>query len=518
MWNIGRPSRFIRHIPIRWRLTFVSLGVLALLLIVLSVVISLLAEQALLTNEVNVLHNEARLAVIGIKDRAFGLDWLSSPSPGTPPPRFMLTATDLAHRLASPSTNAAILSTSGYTLVPASTIPFVPQEVTLPAARVQQALANNENGMAYVLANDAQGNEQLIILIPLVSNFHMVGILQMSTPTAPINAFLITLRLLLFFGVAGVLFLATAIMFPLVGMALRPLVEIERASRRIARGSLSERIDPPLTDDEIGQLAISFNHMVAQLEAAFRRQKQFVADASHELRTPLTALSGSLEMLLMGADRGDTEAVRRLSHGMYAEVRRMHRLVEDLLVLTRLDEGKIALREVNVQIDAVVQSVYSQAQYLSHGQELHCTVDPELPSIRADKDRLQQVLLNIVDNALKFTPSTGRVELLASRKDQGTVMVAVRDSGQGIAPEALPHVFDRFYRADSSRSRQSRQSGGSGLGLAIAKELIEAQGGTISINSVPGEGTTVTLCFPAAHFQEQSRHAGENKEAPEGKR
>jgi len=506
MRNKRRFNKLTRYIPIRWRLTLVSLGVLILLLSVLSVVISLVAEQALLENEVSVLHNEAHLAINGIKNRFFDLDQLTYSSPGPPPPYFTATAATLAHRLYSPGTNAAILSTNGSVLIAGSQSPFIPQEVTLSPGRVQQALAKDGNGMNYVLANNAQGSRQLVVLIPLVSGFHTVGILQISTPTAPIDNFLITLRSLLFFGVLGALFLAAAVTFPLVGVALRPLVDIERASQRIAKGALSMRIDPPLTNDEIGRLAISFNRMVAQLEAAFRRQKQFVADVSHELRTPLTALSGSLEMLLIGADQGDTEASRRLAHGMYAEVRRMHQLVEDLLVLTRLDEGKIILRADSIQLDTVLQTVYDQAQLLARGQEIRCLVEPDLPPVRADRDRLQQVLLNIVDNALKFTAPTGLIELIASRSEQDAVIIQVRDNGQGMPEEAIPHVFERFYRADPSRSRQPQQSGGSGLGLAIAKELIEAQKGTIAINSVQGEGTTVTIRFNAANPPEQPKH------------
>lgn len=500
-----RFSRLTRHIPIRWRLTLISLSVLMLLLSMLSVAISLFADQNLLMNEVTVLHNEARLAANGISNRSFGLAQFSYPPPGSPPPYFKTTATILAYRLTTPSTNAAILSADGSPLIPGGLFPFIAPAVTLPANQIQQTLALNGNDSNYVLANDAHGNRQLIVLIPLVSNHHTVGILQISTPTAPIDNFLSSLRFLLFLGVAATLILATAITFALVGVALRPLVDIERTSRRIAKGALSMRIDPPLTNDEIGRLAISFNSMVAQLETAFRRQKQFVADASHELRTPLTALSGSLEMLLIGADQGDVAASRRLTHGMYAEVQRMHRLVEELLVLTRLDEGKIVLREDCIQIDSVIQTVCDQAQHLARGQELLCHVDAGLPPVRADKDRLQQVLLNIVDNALKFTPPDGRVELLASRDEQNALVIEVRDTGQGIPPEAVPHVFERFYRADPSRSRQPQRSGGSGLGLAIAKELIEAQGGVITLNSVQGEGTTVTIRFPAATLPEQPK-------------
>lgn len=510
-----RLYRFINRIPIRWRLVLLSLGLLALLLSASSILISIIAEHSLLANQVDVLHNESLLAMRGIKGRPFepsNVHFPSSPPPGTPLSDFESTAAELAHHLTSPTTNASILNINGSVLVPGSTLSFFPPVVLSPNT-VQQMLARNDLDTSYLLVKDSQGKRQMVVLIPLesVSDFHTLGILQISTPTAPIDNFLATLRLLLFLGVIGTLGLATALTFPLVSVALHPLVEIERTSRQIAQGALSMRIDPPPTDDEIGRLALSFNRMVAQLEAAIQRQKRFVSDVSHELRTPLTALSGSLEMLLIGADGGDIEASRRLAHGMYAEVQRMHRLVEDLLALTQLDTGRITLREDIVHVDSVIHKVYEQAQHLSRGQDLRCDVAPDLPPVRADEDRLQQVLLNIVDNALKFTHPGGRVEILASSEGQEAVLIQVCDTGQGIPPDALPHVFDRFYRADSSRSRSPQHVGGNGLGLAIAKELIEAQGGSITIESKPGEGTTVALRFQAARLLEQSKRLVKKK-------
>ena len=354
-------------------------------------------------------------------------------------------------------------------------------------------MANDSQGSNYLLARDAQKQRQLVVLMPLVSQHHTIAILQLSTPTQTVDGFIMTLRFILLFGVIGALSLAIALTFLLVGAALRPLVDMERTSRRIAQGALSLRLDTPVTDDEIGHLALSFNQMVAQLEAAFKNQKQFVADVSHELRTPLTALSGSLEMLLIGADRGDIEASRRLGRNMYAEVQRMHRLVEDLLALTRLDEGKMVLREDTINVRTIIDKVYDQAQQLAHGQEIRKEIAQDTPLVHADSDRLQQVLLNVVDNALKFTSTDGRVELMAYKEGQTAAIIEVRDTGKGIPPEALPHVFDRFYRADPARSRLPQSVGGNGLGLAIAKELIEAQGGSISISSTPGKGTTVTI-------------------------
>jgi two-component system OmpR family sensor kinase len=213
----------------------------------------------------------------------------------------------------------------------------------------------------------------------------------------------------------------------------------------------------------------------------------------------MTALSGSMEMLMIGADRGDIEASRRLARNMYAEVQRMHRLIEDLLALSRLDEQKIAFRKDALDIRPIVEKIYDQAQQLAHDQEISYTIEPGTPFVLADGDRLQQVLLNVVDNAVKFTPPQGKIKISVYRAKPASIRIEIRDTGKGIPPEALPHVFDRFYRVDPSRSRLPKGIGGSGLGLAIAKELIEAQGGSILLKSTLERGTIVTIQLPAAH-------------------
>lgn len=507
MRRIKRLHELANRIPIRWRLTLISLGVLTLLLGALGIVILLTAEKALLSNEATALRNEARLAVSGIRGHPFGITEPPGPSPGPLPPDFEPGAGVLVQKLASASANATILSPEGSVIVTGSDLSLIPPPVTLSPSLIQKTLANDSQGSTYLLVHDVQKKRQLVVLMPLVSQHHTIAILQLSTPTETIDEFITTLRFILLFGVIGALSLAITLTFPLVGAALRPLVDMERTSRRIAQGALSMRLDTPLTDDEIGHLALSFNQMVAQLEAAFKHQKQFVADVSHELRTPLAALSGSLEMLLIGADRGDIGTSRRLARGMYTEVQRMHRLVEDLLALTRLDEGKMVLREDTINVRTVIDKVYDQAQQLAHGQEICKEIAPDTPLVRVDSDRLQQVLLNIVDNALKFTPADGRVGLSAYREGQATVIIEIQDTGKGIAPQALPHVFDRFYRADPARSRLPQSVSGNGLGLAIAKELIEAQGGAISIRSAPGQGTTVTIRLRALPAIPDSQNA-----------
>src|SRR2546426_7854663 len=492
MWSMKRLQRWTNRIPIRWRLTLVSLGVLTLLLSALGLIILFTAEQALLNNEATALRSEARLAVGGLRNHPFGIIEPPGPPSGPLPADFATPAGILVQKLANANATATVLTPGGSVIVTSSDLSLIPP-VTLSPSLIQQTLANDSQGSNYLLARDAQKQRQLVVLMPLVSQHHTIAILQLSTPTQTVDEFIMTLRFILLLGVIGALSLAIALTFLLVGAALRPLVDMERTSQRIAQGALSMRLDTPVTDDEIGRLAFSFNQMVAQLEAAFKNQKQFVADVSHELRTPLAALSGSLEMLLIGADQGDIEASRKLARNMYAEVQRMHRLVEDLLALTRLDEGKMVLREDTINVRTVIDKVYDQAQQLAHGQEIRKEIVPDTPPVRADSDRLQQVLLNVMDNALKFTPTDGRVDLLAYKEGQTTAIIEVHDNGKGIPPEVLPHVFDRFYRADPARSRLPQSVSGNGLGLAIAKELIEAQGGSISISSTPGKATTVTI-------------------------
>jgi two-component system OmpR family sensor kinase len=492
MWHIKQKLQGLtERIPIRWRLTLISLGLITVLLSGLGFVVLFTAERALLNNQAEALRSEGFQAVKGIKSHPFVFVPPPGPPAGPLSPEQHGALTVLVDRLTSGFTDASALAPDGSILVSSNNSP---SPFKLSSTQIQQTLAASSQDNHYLLMLDTHKQRQLVVLIPLVSNHHTVAILQLSMPTAtPIDQFITTLRFILLLGVGGALGIAIALTGPLIGAALRPLVEMEHTSRRIAGGALSMRLATPATNDEIGRLTLSFNQMVEQLEAVFSRQKQFVADASHELRTPLTVLRGSLEMLLMGVDRGDIETSRRLAHSMSSEVLRMQRLVEDLLALTRLDEGKMVLREDAIDIHTIIDKVYDQAQQLAHGQEIRSKIAPDISLARADADRLQQVLLNIVENALKYTPANGHVELVAYNEGQESVLIEVRDNGKGIPSSALPHVFDRFYRVDPARSRLSRHVGGNGLGLAIARELIEAQGGTITIRSIFGKGTIVTI-------------------------
>jgi two-component system, OmpR family, sensor kinase len=223
--------------------------------------------------------------------------------------------------------------------------------------------------------------------------------------------------------------------------------------------------------------------MLDRLAAALATQRRFVADAAHELRTPLTALGGMVEMLQLGADRGDRETAQRLLGRMEREIDRLGRLVADLLTLSRLD-GERPLRLEPVELAPVVTDVAGQTRLLARGQDVQLRIAAS-PTVHGDADRLKQVLLNLAANALAFTPPDGRIEFRLDRVD-GHARLVVADTGSGIAPDVLPRVMDRFVRGDPSRSRAT---GGTGLGLAIARGIVEAHGGTIALESEVGRGT-----------------------------
>ncbi len=504
-----RVRRRFGRLPLRWRLALATFGLLAVLLAALGSLVSLTEEQALLRNQATVLFDEARLASTPTSTRGFsGRGQTPPPVVATPPPNIALESQFIANRLTGLGTVATVLSPSGSMLAGGEDAVSGPLGVaSLPrptAAEVQRTLHDRVSTDRYYIGYASDGSHWLYILLPVIQrasngSLGTVAILQLSERTSAIDHSVAALRLILFTGIAGALLLAGALALPLVGAALRPLRDMERTSQRISAGALSLRLKEPETDDEVGHLARSFNAMVARLEEAFLRQKRFVSDVSHELRTPLTALGGQLEMLMLGADAGDPETRHRLMRGMYAETERMRRLVEDLLTLARLDEGRLSLRLAPVDTAAIVRDVCEQAQTLAQGQVVSCDVPAGPLMAQADGDRLREVLLNLVENAVKFTPTEGTITLAAHPgAARRTVALEVRDTGTGIPPEALPHVFDRFYRADFARVRAPQSTSGSGLGLSIAKSLIEAQGGIIAVASELGHGTTVTITLPSA--------------------
>ena len=321
--------------------------------------------------------------------------------------------------------------------------------------------------------------------------------LEQVTSLEGADAVLNQLRLYIVLGIVVGMAVGMAAGLALTRTILRPLDRMVRTAEAIAGGDLDRRLHLPSGRNEVARLGSAFDHMVERLGAALQAQRRFVVDASHELRTPLTSLEGLSEMLLMGADRGDTRVVQKTVRAMHSELERLGRLVADLLTLSRLDSTapvKLVPSDVCLLLNEVSEQMSPIAE--SHRVRLAARCgDGEAVMVRGEPDKLKQVVLNLADNALRYTPPGGEVELSAScDRAKGQVEIQVRDTGTGIAPDDLPHIFDRFYRGDLSRARAT---GNTGLGLAIVRGIVEAHGGLIAVESTQGEGTCFTITLPA---------------------
>ncbi len=271
---------------------------------------------------------------------------------------------------------------------------------------------------------------------------------------------------------------------------VEPLLTLSIVSRRLAQGFYRERTRIT-SDDEIAQLSRSVNQLADALDQTERRRLALLADVTHELRTPLATIGGYMEGLLDGVIDPSPQTFSLILH----ESNRLQRLIEDLELLSRVEAGQLPVVARRTDLQRLLEEVAAQFEPLFRANQvtLSLHLDIELPLVWADPDRVNQVLINILSNAYRYTPAGGRVTLVADVADK-TVIVAVRDTGIGISPEHLPHIFERFYRVDKSRARQS---GGSGIGLAIARHLVYAQGGEIWAESEgPGKGTTFCFTLP----------------------
>jgi signal transduction histidine kinase len=292
-------------------------------------------------------------------------------------------------------------------------------------------------------------------------------------------------------GGAIALLLSLILAFGIARWVADPLQQMLSAARVVP----AEEIRPiePGGPREVQAVMRAFNSMTQRVQASQKSQREFVANVSHELKTPLTSIQGFAQAILDGT--ADTpQARRQAAQIIQDEAARMHRMALDLLDLARLDAGTADLKMSPLDVGILLNGIAEKFAPLAERAGVKIVVDAAfLPALRGDGDRLAQVFTNLVDNALKFTPAGGLVTLSA-RAAASDVELVVADSGAGIAPEALAHIFDRFYQADASRARRERQ--GAGLGLAIAREIVGAHGGKISVRSRLGEGSVFTITLP----------------------
>jgi two-component system, OmpR family, sensor kinase len=457
---------------IRLRLTLLYSAILALTLLGLGVVLVVSVSQITInTLETDLREDAKRL----IYSREFRLDRLGYDG----------------RRIAVPDTYIQAVDSTGAIL--ARTTNLGDFQLPIDGGRLSAAatsgswtdIAVTENGRLFVLN------------YPVLMRGELIGVVQLARSLAEQDESLETLRNSLLVGSALVVALAFVIGWVLSGAALRPIQRITDTARVIGvQRDFDRRVDYRGPPDEVGQLATTFNGMLNELQGAhqqteqtLQRQRRFVADASHELRTPLTTIRGNLGLLKRRPPIAEDDK-RAVLGDMVEETDRLIRLTNDLLVLARSDAGR-SLRSEPVSIVPIVDDVCRQANVLAEQRTIVCKVVPPV-SVLGDQDAIKQVLLILLDNALKYTPAGGTITIGAEQIDRA-VKIRITDSGPGIAPEDLPHIFERFYRSDESRT-----GSGAGLGLAIAQELIEEQQGEITVESEMGKGSTFTVTLPLA--------------------
>jgi two-component system OmpR family sensor kinase len=349
----------------------------------------------------------------------------------------------------------------------------------------------------YQIVDNAQGKEQLVVFRLAGPPGKAEGIIQVSTETDSLKQLLMT-QLAIFTGLSALALAAgLALYLPLLRRTLRPLSRVVLAAQHTDAGSLTKRIPASHGQEEIDRLSEAFNGMLGRLDISFEterktteKMRRFIADASHELRTPLTSIHGFLEVLLRGA-ASNPEQLHLALTSMQLESRRINKLVEDLLALAKLDQDP-QLQLADTQLDELLLEMEPQLQLIAGSRKVELAPLTHV-SGRYHADKLKQVVLNLFLNAVQHTDSeSGRITIsLAQHNNQAELTVA--DNGIGIQAEHLPHLFERFYRSESSRTRKN---GGAGLGLSITKSIVDAHRGMIEVTSQPNEGTTFRIMLP----------------------
>jgi signal transduction histidine kinase len=344
-------------------------------------------------------------------------------------------------------------------------------------------------GVPATAVHRVEGRRVLYAAAPIYTESGEIsGIVYVASPLAP-SGLPISVLLQLLGAVLAAILLALAAGTLLSRRIARPLEQLAGAARSVAAGNLAEQVPEDREIKELHSLGESFNQMIVSLQKSDEAKNVFIANVTHELRTPLTVIKGTIETLEDGA-LDDTEGRGPLLTAMQRETERLIRLVNELLVLTRADAGALQLDLRSLDLAQLAQTRCEGLSRLAAQRGITLNVDAQKSTpVWGDPDRLAQVLDNLLDNAIRHSPENARISILIQKEGQ-EVRCSVSDQGSGIAPQHLPFIFDRFYRADASRNRQT---GGTGLGLAIVRALVAAQGGRLTAESRDGVGTTITF-------------------------
>jgi len=462
--------------PLRVRLTLWYGTALALILVIFSTVLYLVTARSLRDAVDESLQETAVAAVRSLEERGFlplvNEDELMSQFPE-------LARIDKFFQIFSPSGTITIRS------------PNVKQhEMPLSPKALEVALSGRT---LLEFARYPKEPPLRLISVPIIFRGSLLYIIQVGTSMDSVEATLNRLLLVLLVSMPIVVAVSLAGGWFMAGRALRPVDAITLAAQRIAGGDLTQRLTVPAAADEIGRLTKTFNDMIDRLETSFRQIRQFSSDASHELRTPLTVMKGETELVLRRPR--ETQDYKVVLESNLEEIDRMTRIVDELLFLSRADMGEVKMDRLPVSLDTLIEDLHRQASLLGHEREIQVVLQSTAPAVvLGDELRLRELFLNLLDNAVKYSHSSGTVDV-ALAIEHTQARVSVTDRGIGIAQEDQSRIFDRFYRTDNARTHTKK---GTGLGLAICAWIVESHHGKLKVQSKIGEGSTFTVILPLA--------------------
>jgi two-component system OmpR family sensor kinase len=456
--------------PIRWRLTLWFALILSAILILSSVTLHILLQGYLIN------HIDGHLRVYSAQ-----VHGTLNPQEIPEPLDYAVIHSKLPpiNEFASPGIYIQLIDSSGGVVVKSNNLGE--QELPVNPSIISQGFA----GDAVIETVAAGDGASIRVMVSPLYMRDQVLLLEVAQSLNHVDSTMSQVRWALLASTLVALVLATVSGGAIVKGALAPVSKISRTARSIeASSDLSQRVGYSGPRDEIGELATTFDHMIEHLDRVFQSQRYFVADASHELRGPLTVIRGNLDLLKRKLDEKERQ---ESLNAMERESIRMSKITDDLLFLAEVESGQLEQKR-KVSLKEIVLGELERAKSLAIERKIIVDHKENLV-VRGDAQRLRQLLANLVDNAIKYTPDHGTITLSLFRDDSWARM-EVTDTGIGIAPDHLPHIFDRFYRVDKVRSRTSS---GIGLGLAIVKGIAEQHGGKVTVTSKPGKGSTFTV-------------------------
>ncbi len=464
------------NLGIRWRLTIAYGVILTALLAGLAVFLYRQQESFLIDNAASRLQSQVLVA----------LDALPEGDPLDNPQR---ASEALAAAVGGLDTSAALLDPEGEALGDGN-----------PAALDERLYVEAASGLSVRHVVETGDGRAIAVLVPFVDDDgEVVAFAQAETSLDSVDASLDRLLVLLTIGVVVAHVVGLGLIFAATSWSLAPLGRIVDVCRSIAHGAYGDRSRLPRGGDELGELGRAFDAMIEQVQATVGQRersevltRQFAADASHELKSPLTVIGGYVDVLMRGGAE-DREQLDRALAGIQRETERMSHLINDLLALAQLEAGSRPMQRHEIRVADLLREIHEESRLRSASREFRLELDGDARVV-LDEDALRQALRNLVDNAVRHTEEGG-VIAIGLTSDAVAAVVRVTDSGSGIDPQHLPHIFERFYRGDPSRKRSSSEAG---LGLAITRALIEANGGSIRAESPTGGGASFVIRLPLA--------------------